>query len=151
MGPSTLPARASYSFHIYDFDSFTKGLVDPFLPALLPYWRPSKPYTIVFPKNRDVRDALERARLNAKPEWQSDIVAIAASSFETRRVGAIRLSANLVEPVSGVDFAVQRWWVQNLRRSGHSAMTFVMLNRLTEILIRTRAPLKRQLQVNYPV
>ncbi len=144
------PPEQATRFTSMTFDSFTKGLVDRFLPALLPYWRPSKPYTIVFPKTRDVRDALERARLNAKPEWQSDIVAIAASSFESRRVGAIRLSANPVEPVSGVEFAVQRWWVQNLRRSGHSAMTFVMLNRLAELLIRTRAPVKRALQITYP-
>src|SRR5262249_14270765 len=101
-------------------------------------------------KDRDVRDALERTRLSAKPEWQSDIVAIAAPSFESRRVGATRLSASPIEPTSGVEFAVQRWWTENLRRSGQSALTFVMLNRLAQVLLRTRAPIKRALQIPYP-
>src|SRR5262249_35753471 len=60
------PPEQATRFISMTFDSFTKGLIDRFSPALPSYWRPAKPYTILFPKDRDIRDALERARLSAK-------------------------------------------------------------------------------------
>lgn len=132
------------------FDSFTKGLVDRFSPALPQHWRPTKPYSIAFPKDRDFRSALDRYRLDARPEWQADIAAIATSSFESRYVGSKRLPADPFDPNSGVEFAIERWWAENLRRRGQSAVTFIMLNRLAELLLRIRAPIKRALRITYP-
>lgn len=144
------PPEQAFRFISMTFDSLTKGLVDRFSPALPPHWRPTRPYTIVFPKDRDIRDAVDRARASARAEWQGDIAAITSSSFESRHIGSNRLVADPVAPASGVEFAIERWWTENMRRSGRSAVTFVMLNRLAELLLRVRAPIRRALRVTYP-
>jgi superfamily I DNA/RNA helicase len=144
------PADQAGRFNSMTFDAFTKGLVDRFSPALPPVWRPSKPYAVVFPRDRDLRDALDRARLSARPEWQNDIAGIAPSLFESRYLGTYRLPTDPIEPHSGATFAVHRWWTENLRRPGRSHLTFVMLNRLAELLVRIRAPIRRPLQITYP-
>lgn len=144
------PPEQAVRFASMTFDSFTKGLVDRFCPALPDRWRPTRPYTIVFPRDRELRDALDRARLSAKAEWQEEIAAIKASSFEPRYVGGNRLATDPTPPTSGAEFAIERWWNENLRRRGQSALTFVMLNRLAELLLRVRPAIRRALRVTYP-
>jgi superfamily I DNA/RNA helicase len=144
------PPEQAARFVSMTFDAFTKGLVDRFSPALPPHWRPTKPYNVLFPKDRDLRYALDRIRLNAKPEWQSDIAAITASSFEPRHVGGMRLLEEPSGPASGADFAIQHWWEENLHRPGKSTLTFTMLNRLAELLLRAHPSIRRALQITYP-
>jgi superfamily I DNA/RNA helicase len=132
------------------FDSFTKGLVDRFALALPALWRPTKPYTIAFARDRDIRDVLDRARLSARPGWQAEIAGIPARSFESTYVGSLRLPPDAAQAATGAEFAVERWCAENLRRPGQSTVTFTMLNRLAELLLRTRLPIRRALLVTYP-
>lgn len=131
------------------FDAFTKGLVDRFVSGLPAAWRPSPPYDIVFPRHRELNDFLTRSRLSAPQDWQREIVELSSADFESRVVGSMRLEIDPQPAASAVMFVVQRWWDENLRRQGGSYLTFVMLNRLAELLLRALPQIARALRTTY--
>lgn len=132
------------------FDAFTKSLVDRFLPALPAVWRPTKPYDIGFPKRRDIEDFLTRTRLAAPQPWQVEIGAFGPTDFESKIIGGFRLPFQALAPVTATEFAIERWWGELLRRPGRSFLTFTMLNRLAELLLRARLQIGRALHATYP-
>jgi superfamily I DNA/RNA helicase len=132
------------------FDAFTKSLVDRFLPGIPSAWRPTKPYDIGFLNRRQVEDFLTRTRLNAPPVWQAAIAGISPSTFEARVVGSFRLPSNALNPTNAAEFAIESWWRQMLRRPERSLVTFVMINRLAELLLRTQPQIGRALRATYP-
>jgi len=132
------------------FDAFTKSLVDRFLPGIPSAWRPTKPYDIGFFSRHQVEDFLTRARLNAPPAWQAAIAGMSPSTFETRLVGSFRLPFSGLNPTNADEFAIESWWCETLRRPERSLLTFVMINRLAELLLRTQPQIGRALRVTYP-
>ncbi len=132
------------------FDAFTKSLVDRFHPALPADWRSTKPYEIDFPKRRQVEDFLTRARLSAPQPWQAAIARLGPSNFEARVVGSFRLPLQAIAPATAMEFVIERWWAELLRRRGASLLTFIMLNRLAELLLRARPQTGRALHATYP-
>lgn len=132
------------------FDAFTKSLVDRFLPALPADWRPTKPYEIDFPKRRQVEDFLTRARLAAPQPWQAAIAGLGPADFESTIVGSFRLPVQPTGPATAMEFVVQRWWGELLGRPGRSLLTFIMLNRLAELLLRARPQIARAVRATYP-
>jgi superfamily I DNA/RNA helicase len=143
------PPDQAGRFTSITFDSFTKSLVDRFLPAIPPYWKPTKPYDIVFPKKRDMTDFFTRARTDAPINMQSSVVAINESEFENKNIGIFKLPLEDIEVTSGLSFAMQKWWHENLRDREPSALTFTMLNRLAELLLRSRPQILRSLRATY--
>jgi superfamily I DNA/RNA helicase len=144
------PALA-HRFVSLTFDAFTKSLVDRFVYALPEHWRPQLPYDVVFPARRDIEVFLDRTRLSAQTgEWQAEIASLQAGTFEPKTVGSTRLPARPPDPKSGSAFAVVRWWQEHLRRrNGPSHLSFVMLNRLAELLVRTNQEVARALRTTY--
>lgn len=136
-------------FDSFTFDAFTKNLVDRFRDALPEIWQPSKPYKVAFPSDREKEQFLQTARTKAVQEWRLEIARIDAVNFESRHVGAQKLAAEVVAPTTAIDFAIDRWWERNLRREV-SEVSFVMFNRLAELLLRTRPQILRSLQLTYP-
>jgi superfamily I DNA/RNA helicase len=132
------------------FDAFTKGLVDRFLTCIPPDWRPTRPYAIALPNYRQVVGFLEQTRFRAPAAWQPAIVGLSANTFESQNVGASRLPPTRVEPRSGVEYAIDRWWSEQLRGNTGSSLTFVSLNRLAEFLLRANAHILRALRATYP-
>lgn len=132
------------------FDAFTKSLVDRFLPALPVDWRPTKPYDIDFPKRRQVEEFLTRARLAALQPWQAAIAGLGSADLEPKIVGSFRLPFQGMVPATAMEFVIERWWTDLLRRPGRSLLTFVMLNRLAELLLRARPQIARALHATYP-
>jgi superfamily I DNA/RNA helicase len=132
------------------FDAFTKSLVDRFLLALPADWHPTKPYEIDFPKRRQVEDFLTRARLAAPQPWQAAIAGFGPSDFESKIVGAFRLPLQPIAPETAIEFVVERRWTELLRRPSRSLLTFIMLNRLAEFLLRARPQIARALRATYP-
>jgi len=132
------------------FDAFTKSLVDRFLPGTPSAWRPTKPYDIGFPSRRQVEDFLTRARLNAPPAWQAAIAGMSPSTFEARVVGSFRLPSGSLHPTNAAEFVVERWWRETLRRPDRALLTFIMINRLAELLLRTQPQIGRALRATYP-
>src|SRR3989344_2421929 len=135
-------------FDSLTFDAFTKNLVDRFRDALPEEWQPSKPYKVLFP-DREKEQFLQTARTRAVQAWQSEIARIDAANFESSYVGAQKLTAEIVAPTTAIDFVIDRWWERNLRREV-SEVSFVMFNRLAELLLRTRPQILRSLQLTYP-
>lgn len=144
------PKDQASRFVSMTFDSFTKSLLDRFHAAVPEQWRPTDPYEIVFPKTRQVRDLLALIRTSAPAPWQEEIAGLNTSEFESRFVGGQRLGIRQAEPTSGTEFAIQHWWAEFLRGHGQSALTFVMINRLAELLLRTNPNILRALRATYP-
>jgi superfamily I DNA/RNA helicase len=132
------------------FDAFTKSLVDRFLPAIPTDRRPTKPYEIGFPKRRDIEDFLTRTRLAAPQPWQAEIAAFGPADFESKVIGGFRLPLQAIAPTTATEFAIERWWGELLKRPGRSFLTFIMLNRLAELLLRARPQIGRALHATYP-
>ena len=133
------------------FDAFTKSLVDRFYYAIPEYWRPTLPYEVSFPARRDVDNFLDRMRIVApSKEWQAEIAGLRTVDFEPKTIGSLRLSAGKPEPKSGHKFAVVQWWAEHLRgKNRPSHLSFVMLNRLAELLVRTNPEVARAVRATY--
>lgn len=144
------PPNQASRFVSVTFDSFTKSLLDRFHAALPGFWQPSIPYEVCFPNNRQVRDFLTLVRSSAPPEWQPEIAGINSLIFEAQFVGGQRLGVERSEPSTGLGFATQNWWQENLRRGDRSALTFIMINRLAELLLRFNPYVLRSLRATYP-
>ncbi len=132
------------------FDAFTKSLVDRFLPAIPENWIPTKNYIIGFPKRHDIEDFLTRTRLAAPRPWQTEIAAVGPNAFEAKIVGDFRLPIDAIVPKTAIDFVIERWWAELVSKTEKSFLTFVMLNRLAELLLRARPQIARALHATYP-
>lgn len=146
-----VPAELSSRFTSLTFDAFTKSLVDRFLAALPPAWRPTRPYDIGFPTRRQVEGELERIRGLAQPAWRAEVAAFSPQSFEAVHVGGRRLAFEVPPPMeTPEDFAVYRWLHGQLHGTRTSKLTFVTLNRLAELIVRANPKIARALRVTYP-
>ena len=144
------PPELGTRFVSQTFDAFTKGLVDHFHAAIPSVWCPSRTYEIDFPTQRDTEDFLVATRLAAPPAWQTEIAALNAYDFEARHVGGYRLPLTITKPQSGTEFAIHRWWASRFPKGQTPMLTFVCLNRLAELLLRTRILILRALRATYP-
>ncbi len=144
------PPELSHRFTSLTFDAFTKSLVDRFLTAIPPDWRPTRPYDIAFPNFRQVTGFLQNAPLNAPNPWKAEIAGLGAGDFESHHVGAYRLPIAREAARSGTELTIQRWWASQLGAQPRSSITFVSLNRLAELLLRASPHIRRALQLTYP-
>jgi len=144
------PPELAHRFTSLTFDAFTKSLVDRFQSAIPADWRPTRPYEIAFPAYRQVAGFLDLSRLTAQAQWQAEIAGLGAGIFESRYVGAYRLPIVRPAPQAGTEFTVHRWWEGQLGAQPQSALSFVSLNRLAELLLRASPDIRRALQLTYP-
>ncbi len=142
-------AEFARRFSSLTFDAFTKGLVDRFRTSIPAAWRPSRRYDIGFPKRRDVESFLDSARDAAERDWQEELAAISPDTFESRHVGSYRLPPETLEPRSPAEYAIKLWWEERYRDDSTSNLTFVTINRLAELLLRTNPRLMRALRATY--
>lgn len=143
------PEHAS-RFRSLTFDAFTKGLLDRFVKTVPQQWRPTRPYEITFPKQIEIKDFLQTLLFEAPPRWSSYISGVRSSSFEQECLGSCRLPTVAREPLTAAEFVVFSWWRSRLDVERTSALTFVMINRLAELLIRSNAHVRRALRLTYP-
>ena len=132
------------------FDSFTKGIVDRFWRALPERWRPRPPYEVVSFKTYEVERFLEKTRREAPLHFRADLNRLSGTSFEAHCVGSLRLPVQRRAFQSGVEYAIQRWWKTRLEQNGGSRLTFVLINRLAELVLRANPNISRALQLTYP-
>lgn len=145
------PPELAGRFTSLTFDALTKSLLDRFTTALPPVWRPTRPYRVWFPTWRDTRHVLDVARTSTQnAAWQAEIAGIHPSSFEWATVGAYRLPIDPTRAASGTEYAIRHWWHTQLRGSTGSSVSFVGINRLAELLLRSAPHIARALQVTYP-
>jgi superfamily I DNA/RNA helicase len=144
------PPELANRFVSMTFDAFTKGLVDRFQSAIPASRRPTKPYDIAFPTRRQMEDFLVGARFAAPQPWQFEIAELGPLTFEPVVVGSLILESDRVAPQNGIEFAVDRWWHQQLFGAGRSTLTFVSINRLAELLLRSNLHIRTAMRTTYP-
>ncbi|MER9002550.1 ATP-dependent helicase [Mesorhizobium sp. M0862] len=144
------PHELANRFTSLTFDAFTKSLVDRFQSAIPVDWRPTRPYDIAFPAYRQVSGFLDLSRLAAPAQWQAEIAGLGAGNFESRDVGAYRLPIARPAPQTGTEFTIYRWWEGQFGTHPRSALSFVSLNRLAELLLRASPDIRHALRLTYP-
>lgn len=138
-------------FDSMTFDAFAKGLIDRFGQALPERWRPSPDYEIMFPNDRSYSDYLQQS-LGAPPKsvgTYADIMALTAKRFERRYLFGSPLPAEgSSEPSSG-EWAADQYWQSSLRGGKKSHLSFPMIGRLAELLLRLNPMARDALRLTY--
>jgi len=144
----------SRRFDSYTIDSFAKGLVDRFMPALPEGWRPKIGYEVMTGgMNKDeMRDWLIRAGV---PSAHSPVDLGGQSDNNIKRTFD-RMAHGEVLPYADKDIHILIrhwglcWWRGQLARpSGSPSLTFPMLNRLAALLLRSNPKLTKALRMTY--
>ena len=143
------PDHAS-RFDSLTFDAFAKGLVDRFGQALPDRWRPTADYGILFPKKAHWADFLRRARIALEnPFGQTAVLQLPIDFFERRHVLAERLPEGGWTHSNAGYWAGQRFWDEQLRGMDRSYLTFAMLSRLAELVVRVNLSMRNALALTY--
>jgi superfamily I DNA/RNA helicase len=130
------PPERARRFHSYTFDAFAKSLVDRFRAAIPDPYRPPASYRIVMPSRQDYEDFLDTHNFRG----------VNAKHLE-RAIARARLP--VANAGSELQRAVAEYW--RLQYHDHVSLSFPMLNRLVELLIRENPSILRALHLTYPV
>jgi superfamily I DNA/RNA helicase len=139
----------AHRFDSLTFDAFSKSLVDRFGQALPERWRPTPDYEIADATDPIVRDFLQRLRPPATVGTVADIMGIAVKTFEKRHVVAVPLTIDPIANPSPEQWAAEQFWENWLRGGDRSYLTFAMIGRLAELLVRTNPMVRQALQLTY--
>ena len=137
-------------FDSFTFDGFAKGLLDRFGSGLVGHWRPSPDYEIIFPKYFTFPDFLDELsqhhpNIAARRRLQS----IPRNTFEKDAVLGLPLPEDGIDRINASTWAASKWWEQCLRGSSQSKLTFPMIGRLVELLIRLNPKIRQALLATY--
>ncbi len=138
-------------FDSMTFDAFAKGLIDRFGQALPERWRPRPDYEIFFPNDRDYRDFLYQTvgTPPASVGTYADLQAIAGKTFERRLlVGSPMPVDGWLHPSPG-QWAADRFWQTSLHKGKKSFLSFPMIGRLAELLLRVNPMARDALRLTY--
>lgn len=150
VGERCSPDQAA-RFDSLTYDGFAKSLIDRFLPAIPIYWRPDRHYQIVMPSAQDYRAFLDGIQYDDGPrEWMAEARAILPKSFEKNYLARLSLSNGEPTPRSAKAWTVYHWWEKSLRETKPSALSFVMIVRLAELLLRSNEKICNALRLTYP-
>lgn len=138
-------------FDSMTFDAFAKGLVDRFGQALPEQWRPSPDYEIHFPTDRSYGDYLQQS-LGAPPKsvgTYGDIMALTVKRFERDYLFGSPLPVDGWSEPSPGEWAADQYWQSSLRGGKRSHLSFPMIGRLAELLLRLNPMARDALRLTY--
>jgi superfamily I DNA/RNA helicase len=131
------PLQQARRFNSYTFDAFAKSLLDRFRAAIPDPYRPPADYRIMMPQRRDYDDFLNDHNFRGVNVQQLE-----------RSISRTQL------PVANVGSEVQRavavYWHAQYTEYDHTSLSFPMINRLVEFLIRENPSILRALHLTYP-
>ena len=131
------PIEQARRFNSYTFDAFAKSLLDRFRAAIPDPYRPPADYRIMMPHRRDYDDFLNDHNFRGVNVQQLE-----------RSISRTQL------PVANVGSEVQRavavYWHAQYTEYDHTSLSFPMINRLVEFLIRENPSILRALRLTYP-
>ncbi|MEZ5936197.1 MAG: ATP-dependent helicase [Alphaproteobacteria bacterium] len=133
------PADQARRFHSMTFDAFTKHLLDRFRLAVPEDYRPPADYGIAFPTKRDFDAFLQR-------QGRRDV---SSDRFE-KAVPRIALPIEDAGLRPRATELVQAYWNDQYAMPNGTLLTFSMINRLVEYLLRVNPRIKRSLLLTYP-
>lgn len=133
-----LPDGQARRFVSLTFDAWTKGLLDQFRLALPDTYVPPADYRLDFP-SRDALDAqLIRIASNLNPQQLERLVATTS----------LPLAGQGLEP--GRQATLHAFWRDQYERKGGALLTFPMINRLVECILRQHAGIRSALRSTFP-
>ena len=137
-------------FDSMTFDAFAKGLLDRFGQVLPKRWRPTQDYEVMFPNERRYRNFLES--LGAPPKSvgnYADIMALTITKFEREHLLGTALPGNgWPEPSLG-GWAAGQYWQASLHGGKTSRLSFPMIGRIVELLLRLNPMARDALRLTY--
>jgi len=132
------PPEQARRFNSYTFDAFAKGLVDRFRSAIPDPYRPPADYRIVMPRARDYDDFLDTYKFRGVNTQQLES-AIARARLPVANAG------------SELQRAVAEYWRVQYNDHEQVLLSFPMLNRLVDLLIRENPSILKAVRLTYPV
>ena len=137
-------------FDSMTFDAFAKGLVDRFGQALPENWRPSSNYEIMFPNNRSYGDFLTQGAGTPPREvgTYADLMGVTTKRFERHYLLGSPLPVDGWSEPSVGQWAADRYWQTSLRGT-KSHLSFPMIGRLAELLLRLNPIARDALRLTY--
>jgi superfamily I DNA/RNA helicase len=132
------------------FDAFAKNLVERFIQALPDHWRPTTNYQIDFPKSTAYGDFLNSlgsppADVGTRAEPQE----IVPRDFERQLLFGEPLRQEWSVQPEVEEWAVKEYWRSSLRAKGGSRLSFQMIGRLAELIVRMNPALQRAVALTY--
>ena len=138
-------------FDSMTFDAFAKGLLDRFGQVLPERWRPSPDYEIRFPNVRSYRSFLSQS-LGTPPisvGSYGDIMALTVERFEHHHLLGSTLPVDGWSAPSPGDWAADQYWQSSLHGDRESRLSFPMIGRLVELLLRLNPVARDALRFTY--
>ncbi len=143
--------RLAGRFDSMTFDAFAKGFIDRFGQSLPDLWRPSPDYEIMFPNDRSYREYLQQS-LGAPPKSvgnYADIMALTVKQFERNHLFGSPLPVDGWLAPSPGEWAAYQFWQSSLRDGRKSYLSFPMIGRLAELLLRVNPMAGDALRLTY--
>ncbi len=137
-------------FDSLTFDAFAKGLVDRFAQALPERWRPRPGYEIMTTNDSLYQGFLQV--LGAPPPMvgsRADIEALTVKEFERTHLLEQPLPLDGWDDPSPAQWAVDRFWHSSLYKGEQSHLSFPMIGRLAELLLRVNPMVRTALNLTY--
>lgn len=138
-------------FDSMTFDAFAKGLLDRFGQALPERWRPRPDYDIMFPNDTVYRGFLlqDVGTPPAVIGTYADLQAISIKTFErSLLVGKPLPVGGWPIPTVG-EWAADRFWQSSLHEGKKTLLSFPMIGRLAELLLRVNPMARDALRLTY--
>jgi len=133
------PDRQGRRFVSMTFDGFAKGLLDQFRDALPDSHRPPADYSVFFPRDDDYRHFLSRNGVNDLNGKQfADL--LAETALLSDAAGENEQAA-----------IIGRYWEEAFEGAGGCRLSFAMINRLAELLLRTVPAVRSVVRSTYPI
>lgn len=133
------PTDQARRFNSLTFDAFTKNMLDRFRAAIPQPFRPPADYEIGFPRRIDLEDFLTRHDRRAiGPQTLEKAIARAPLPFD-----AGGISPEWRELLSA-------YWQEQYELPAGAVLSFAMINRLVDYLLRENPAVRRALQLTYP-
>lgn len=132
------------------FDAFAKGLVDRFGQALPDRWRPWPDYEIMWTNDALFRGFLSQ-QVGAPPPQigtVADVQAISVKAFERHHLVGSPLPIDGWLNPTVARWAADRFW-QGALHNGKSRLSFPMIGRLAELLLRLNPMAREALRLTY--
>jgi superfamily I DNA/RNA helicase len=138
-------------FHSYTFDAFAKGLVDRFWRALPEQFRPCSNFTINFQIGANTLGEFIRNELPTRNTTLSEADRRGINGQQLYRQHFIgrRLEIGTWQRKPILDRAAAEVWEYMLHGSSPPQLTFPMIGRLAELLLRTNPLIIRSLRAAY--
>lgn len=138
-------------FDSMTFDAFAKGLVDRFGEVLPERWRPRPDYEIMW-TNYDLFAGFLQRQVGLPPPdigTMADLQAITVKAFERHHLVGRPLPVDGWRKPTPTKWAADRFWQSSLHEGEKTRLSFPMIGRLAELLLRLNPRARDALRLTY--